>query len=116
MSANADHDATPANADPAPDTTADKPVEPVTRPKPAALTRSRTGYTWTALLAAALLGILLLIFIIQNLDQTQVDLLFWEFTLPLGVMVLLAVIVGALVMGLVGGVRILQLRHAAKRG
>lgn len=113
MSANADPDATPATADPAPATTTGEPVTPA---KPAALIRSRTGYTWTALLAAALLGILLLIFIIQNLEQTQVDLLFWNFSLPLGVTVLLAVIIGALVMGLVGGVRILQLRRAAKRG
>ena len=61
------------------------------------------------------IGIVLLIFIIQNLDKVRTNLLFWHFELPLGVTVLLSVIAGALVMGLVGGVRILQLRHAAKR-
>ncbi|TDP41720.1 putative integral membrane protein [Nocardia ignorata] len=77
--------------------------------------RSRTGYTWMALLAAAIFGIILLIFILQNLDKVQVTLLFWSFSLPLGIMVLLSVILGALVMGLVGGIRILQLRHAARQ-
>ncbi|MCA2208115.1 MULTISPECIES: lipopolysaccharide assembly protein LapA domain-containing protein [Nocardia] len=88
---------------------------PVKRPKPDALVRSRTGYTWMALLAAAIFGIVLLIFILQNLDKVQVTLLFWSFSLPLGIMVLLSVILGALVMGLVGGIRILQLRHAARQ-
>ncbi|MFF0487611.1 lipopolysaccharide assembly LapA domain-containing protein [Nocardia sp. NPDC004068] len=77
--------------------------------------RTRTGYTWTALVAAAILGILLLIFILQNSEQQQVHMFFWSFTQPLGVTILLSVIAGALVMALVGGGRILQLRRAAKR-
>ncbi|MBC7300987.1 MAG: DUF1049 domain-containing protein [Nocardia sp.] len=124
MSTNAESGASPAAHEPDPvpsdhtDTTKHRraePDRPVKRATPDALTRSRTGYTWIALLAAAILGIVLLIFIIQNLDKAQVNLLFWDFSLPLGITVLLSVIAGALVMGLVGGVRILQLRHAAKK-
>ncbi|WP_433602106.1 LapA family protein [Nocardia sp. CA-135953] len=77
--------------------------------------KSRTGDTWVALVAATLIGIVLLIFILQNLEQQRVDLFFWSFSMPVGIMVLLSVIAGALVMALVGGVRIIQLRRAAKR-
>ncbi|MBF6464259.1 DUF1049 domain-containing protein [Nocardia beijingensis] len=77
---------------------------------------SRAGYAWTGLVAGVLILVLLLIFIVQNLEQVQVHFFFWDFSLPLGVTVLLSVIGGALVMASVGGVRILQLRRAAKKG
>ncbi|WP_410869873.1 lipopolysaccharide assembly LapA domain-containing protein [Nocardia sp. A7] len=124
MSTHAESGASPAEHDPTSTDLTGKhtepaaPAKPATKPVPVphdAVHGSRTGYTWIALLAAALLGIVLLTFIIQNLDKVKTDLLFWEFELPLGITVLLSVIAGALVMGLVGGVRILQLRHAAKR-
>ncbi|MFC6012802.1 LapA family protein [Nocardia lasii] len=123
MSTHAESGASPAEHDP-PTTEHtgkhskhDKAVEPA---KTAPVTHdavhgSRAGYTWIALIAAALLGIVLLVFIIQNLDKVRTELLFWSFELPLGITVLLSVIAGALVMALVGGVRILQLRHAAKK-
>ncbi|WP_327101104.1 lipopolysaccharide assembly protein LapA domain-containing protein [Nocardia vinacea] len=98
--------------DVAPASTGRKPVEPTGRKS---LVKSRTGDTWVALVAATLIGIVLLIFILQNLEQQRVDLLFWSFSMPVGIMMLLSVIAGALVMALVGGVRIIQLRHAAKR-
>lgn len=75
---------------------------------------SKTGYAWSGLVAGAVILVVLLIFILQNLDQVPVNLFFWEFTLPLGVTVLLSVIIGALLMALVGGLRILQLRRIAK--
>ncbi|WP_040791404.1 LapA family protein [Nocardia paucivorans] len=78
--------------------------------------RTKTGYTWIGLVLAALLGILVLSFILQNLDTVDLHLLFWDFSLPLGVTVLLSVIVGVLLTALVGGARIMQLRRAAKRG
>ncbi len=88
---------------------------PPTTPRKRSL-RTRTGYTWVALVAAAVLGIILLVFILQNLDKAEVTLFFWSFSIPLGITILLSVIAGALVMALVGGGRILQLRRAAKRG
>lgn len=87
-------------------------VEPTGRKS---MAKTRTGYTWVGLVTAALIGFVLMIFILQNLEQQQVDLLFWNFALPVGIMVLLSVIAGALVMALVGGLRIVQLRRAAKR-
>lgn len=76
---------------------------------------SRTGYTWVGLIAGALILIVILVFILQNLDQQPVNFFFWNFSLPIGITVLLSVIAGALVMALVGGVRILQLRRVARK-
>ncbi|MET9215228.1 MULTISPECIES: LapA family protein [unclassified Nocardia] len=122
MSTNAEPGASPAEHEPAAPTSEPTGTQhrkdkqaPAKRATPPGVHGSRTGYAWIGLLAAAIIGIVLLIFIIQNLDQAQVNLLFWDFSLPLGITVLLSVIAGALVMGLVGGVRILQLRHAAKK-
>lgn len=77
--------------------------------------KTRAGYAWIGLVIAAILGIILLIFILQNLDQAQVSMFGWNWNLPIGVLVLLSVISGALVTALVGGYRILQLRRAAKK-
>ncbi|MEV5648847.1 LapA family protein [Nocardia sp. NPDC052254] len=89
---------------------------PSTRPvKGNRALKTRAGYAWVTLVAAAIIGILLLIFILQNLDQVRIHLFFWEFNMPLGVTLLLSVIAGALVMALAGGWRILQLRRVAKR-
>lgn len=101
----------------------DEPVPerpPVTSGRPAGrprrgVQRTKTGYTWVGLVLAALLGIIVLSFILQNLDNVDLHLLFWDFSLPLGVTVLLSVIVGVLLTALVGGARIMQLRRAAKR-
>ncbi|MFI9510054.1 lipopolysaccharide assembly LapA domain-containing protein [Nocardia sp. NPDC052566] len=77
--------------------------------------RTRAGFLWGALIFAAVLGIVVLIFILQNLEQSEVSLFAWDFSLPIGILVLLSAIAGALVMALVGGFRILQLRRAAKK-
>ncbi|WP_174183890.1 LapA family protein [Nocardia barduliensis] len=93
------------------------PVAPTTKSVATKTSLStRTGYAWTGLVAGILILILLLIFIVQNLEQVQVHFFFWDFSLPLGVTVLLSMIGGAAVMASVGGVRILQLRRAAKKG
>ncbi|NNH72736.1 DUF1049 domain-containing protein [Nocardia uniformis] len=77
--------------------------------------KTRTGYTWLGLITAALLGILVLVFILQNLEAAHVEFFAWRFQMPIGVLVLLSVIIGALVMTLVGGWRIFQLRRAVKK-
>ncbi|MGW0006553.1 LapA family protein [Nocardia grenadensis] len=104
---------TPTGRKPAPDATGRKPAVDTHRRKD--VEKSRVGNAWVALIVAALLGIVLLIFILQNSESTEVELLFWNFSLPLGVTILLSVIAGALVMALVGGVRIVQLRRAVHR-
>lgn len=101
------------NADDLPDPDAFQPPQTPTVTSKKSIS-SRTGYAWVGLVAGALILIILLIFILQNLESIRVSLFFWQFNLPIGVAVLLSVIGGALVMALVGGVRIMQLRRAAK--
>lgn len=67
-----------------------------------------TAGTWIALILGAIVLILLLIFIIQNNVTTSFAFFTWQFSLPLGVAMLLAAIAGALVMALVGSVRMVQ--------
>jgi uncharacterized integral membrane protein len=85
-----------------------KPAEP-------AIGFTRAGALWTALIAGFLILILLLIFIAQNTASTPFQFLGWHWTLPLGVAILLAAVVGGLITVAVGTARILQLRRAAKR-
>ena len=89
-----------------------KPARPVTGPKqPSAVKGSFAGGTWIALIAGALLLIVLLVFIMQNQDQVDLVLFAWNFRFPAGIGFLLAAIGGALIMALVGGVRMFQLRR-----
>jgi uncharacterized integral membrane protein len=106
----------PATADRLVDDPGTQPREvtaPVVRKKVSV--SSKTGYAWSGLVSGAVILIVLLIFILQNLETIQVSLFFWDFGLPTGVAVLLSALGGALVMALVGGARIIQLRRVAKR-
>jgi uncharacterized integral membrane protein len=77
--------------------------------------RTRTGALWVAAIAAAVVILLLLIFILQNGEQVEVSLYGANPNLPLGVALLLAAVLGALGVALVGVARVVQLRHVAKR-
>jgi uncharacterized integral membrane protein len=77
--------------------------------------RTRTSGAWVAVVVAAVLLIFLLVFVLQNLDGATVQFLGIEATLPLGVALLFSAVAGALLVALVGGARILQLRRQAKR-
>ncbi|TQF67080.1 DUF1049 domain-containing protein [Rhodococcus spelaei] len=77
--------------------------------------RTRAAVTWTGLVIGVLVLVLLLVFILQNLDRVTLKVFLWDFSVPLGIVVLLAAIAGALVMALAGGVRILQIRRVARK-
>lgn len=101
-------------ADTAPRTTTKKPAKksaesPATPAHP--VKGSFAGGTWIALIAGALLLIVLLVFIMQNQNQVDLVLFAWNFRFPAGIGFLLAAIGGALIMALVGGVRMFQLRR-----
>jgi uncharacterized integral membrane protein len=93
------------------------PATPVTIPPIAdpAAKLTRAGALWTSLILGFLILILLLVFITQNPDSAPFTFLGWHWTLPLGVAILLAAIVGGLLTVTVGTARILQLRRAAKK-
>lgn len=101
------------------------PSQPPPKPSPAPTTTvvprdpaigfTRAGALWTTLSVGFLILILLLIFITQNTTSTRFQFLGWHWSLPLGVAILLAAVVGGLITVAVGTARILQLRRAAKK-
>ncbi|MGZ4524868.1 MAG: LapA family protein [Mycobacterium sp.] len=105
---------TPASPGPQPAKPAHTPVIDARRKEPA-IGFTRAGALWSSLIAGFLILILLLIFITQNTTSTAFTFLGWHWTLPLGVAILLAAVVGGLITVAVGTARILQLRRAAKK-
>jgi uncharacterized integral membrane protein len=91
------------------------PAQEDTAPPASAVKFTRTASVWSSLTAGFLILIVLLIFITQNTDSTQVAFLAWHWTLPLGVQILLAAVGGGLITVLAGTARIYQLRRAAKK-
>ncbi|MCS5479245.1 DUF1049 domain-containing protein [Corynebacterium sp. YIM 101645] len=77
--------------------------------------KTLAGGTWAALIVGALLLIALLVFILQNQQQVELNLLSWTFQFPAGIGYLFSAITGALIMALVGGVRMLELRHQVRK-
>lgn len=76
---------------------------------------TRAAALWSALIVGFLVLIVLLIFIAQNTDSGTFHFLGWSWSLPLGVALLAAAVLGGLVTTLAGVVRIVQLRRAAKK-
>lgn len=88
-----------------------------TNPQPLVSTHrsrpTRTSGVWFAALGFVLLLLLLAIFMLQNSQRVQISYLGVEGHLPLGLAMLLAAIAGALLIGLAGAARLLQLRRSA---
>lgn len=77
--------------------------------------RTRTGRVWTALIPALVFLILLIIFIAENGQHVQVKFFGATGHISLALALLIAAVAGAIVVLLIGSVRILQLRLAAWR-
>lgn len=77
--------------------------------------RTRLSGAWTALVIGILALVLILIFILQNLQGVEISFLIFHGHLPLAVALLFAVILGAVIVLAFGGARITQLRGVAKR-
>lgn len=78
-------------------------------------TRTVAGGTWIALIVGALLLIALLVFILQNQSVAEINILPWTFEIPAGIAYLLCAVVGALIMAMVGGVRMFEYRRKIKK-
>jgi uncharacterized integral membrane protein len=78
-------------------------------------TATRTGRVWWAVAGGLVVLLLVIIFIIQNSKQVRVHFLWVNGTVGLGLALLLAAIMGALVVVLLGSARIIQLRVQARR-
>lgn len=88
---------------------------PTTTQEKTKVKSSLAAGTWVALIVGLILLILLLVFIVQNQQQAEVNLFAWTWNFPAGVAYLLSAIIGALIMALVGGWRMLELRRQIRR-
>jgi lipopolysaccharide assembly protein A len=99
-----------------PDTTTTKRAqEPHRWGKRSRVPRSWMGNARVAVLTAAVVLLLLLIFILQNSQRADVSFLGMHGHLPVGVALLLAAVFGVLLVALPGTVRIIQLRRLGRR-
>jgi uncharacterized integral membrane protein len=92
-----------------------EPIPSAARPEPAAPPATKTGIAFSGLLAGAIVLIVLLVFILENTASVRISFFGASGHLPLGVALLLAAIGGALLTGIVGAARIVQLRRHVKR-
>jgi uncharacterized integral membrane protein len=90
-----------------------RPPKPESRP-PGEIPHTRTARVHNGLLAGIVVLILLLVFIIENTESVKIAYFGLGFHLPLGVALLLAAIGGALLVGVVGTARIVQLRRRVR--
>jgi uncharacterized integral membrane protein len=77
--------------------------------------RTRTGGIWIGAIVAAIVLILLLIFIMQNTASVTIHFFGFAGVLPIAVALLLAAVCGVLLVAIPGTVRIVQLRKAVRR-
>jgi uncharacterized integral membrane protein len=89
---------------------APEPGEPSVRIK-----GTRVSGLWVGLTVSAVVLLFLLIFILQNNVPTPIRFLGAEGTLPVGVALLMAAVLGVLLVAIPGYLRILQLRRAARK-
>jgi uncharacterized integral membrane protein len=75
---------------------------------------TRLSGAWTALVIGLLGLVLILVFILQNLQSVELSFLIFNGHLPLAIALLFAVILGAVIVLGFGGARILQLRMVAR--
>jgi len=88
-----------------------EPVKPVVEQ----IKRTRVSGLWVGVTLSAVVLLFLLIFILQNNVPTPIRFLGIEGTLPVGVALLFAAVLGVLLVAIPGYLRILQLRRAARR-
>jgi uncharacterized integral membrane protein len=77
--------------------------------------RTRTGGVWVGLVSAAIVLILLLIFILQNSHEVTIRFLGFHGQLSLAVALLLSAVCGVLLVAIPGTGRIVQLRRAVRK-
>ena len=75
----------------------------------------KTAGMWIGLILGAIILVMLLIFVLQNNQTAGFQYFATEFDLPLGIAMLLAAIAGALVMALVGSVRMMQMSWTIRK-
>ena len=86
-------------------------AEPVARP----LGHTRLSATWAVIAALLIALVLLLVFILLNLQRVEVNFYGAHKQVPLAIALLFAVVLGAVLVFAIGTARILQVRARAER-
>jgi uncharacterized integral membrane protein len=79
------------------------------------LSRKRAGVAWAGLCVGVLTMVVLVVFMLQNTRSVQVSFLWMHGTVPLASALLIAAVGTAVVIAMVGTVRITQLRLRDRR-
>ena len=77
--------------------------------------RTRTSAAWVGICVAALLFVVLIIFMLQNTGSVEVTFLSLHGNLPLAMALLIAAVGAAILTMVVGAARITQLRRLSRR-
>ncbi|MEE6258651.1 LapA family protein [Plantactinospora sonchi] len=86
------------------------PPSPTTR-----LPHTRTGAAWVGICVAALICVVLIVFMLQNTQSVEVTFLWMHGTLPTALAMLIAGVGAAILTMVVGAARITQLRRLSRR-
>jgi uncharacterized integral membrane protein len=81
---------------------------------PHTVRRTRASAAWTGVIGFAIVLLLLIIFIAENSARATISFFGAHGRLSLGLALLLAAVLGALLVAIPGGVRMVQLRRAAR--
>ena len=100
----------PPTALPAPSPAESPATSPASR-----VPRTRTGAAWFGICVAALLFVVLIVFMLQNTRRVQVSFLGMHGNLPLAMALLVAAVGAAILTMVVGAARITQLRRLSRR-
>jgi uncharacterized integral membrane protein len=96
--------------------TAEATPEPTSQaPSPVQVPHTRTGAAWVALIGAALLAVLLIVFLVQNTRSTEISFLWMTTSTPLAVALLIAAVGSVLLTLILGTARIAQLRRLVRK-
>jgi uncharacterized integral membrane protein len=77
--------------------------------------RTRTSAVWTAVVLFVASSVLVLVFIMQNLQDVSVSFLIFHGQLPLGVALLVSATLGGVIVVTAGAARVVQLRRTRRR-
>jgi uncharacterized integral membrane protein len=82
---------------------------------PVRVPATRAGAAWVALVVAALLAVLLIVFLAQNTRSTEISFLWMSTSSPLAVALLIAAVGSVLLTVALGTARITQLRRRIRK-
>jgi uncharacterized integral membrane protein len=78
-------------------------------------TRTRTSAVWTAVVVLVASLVLVVVFVLQNLQDVSVSFLVFHGQLPLGVALMVSATLGGVIVAAAGAARVIQLRRTRRR-